>query len=68
MAINFGRVQIHHEELPSIKSQHFLITWSCKVMKNILAAVSLPMTSKLGKVVTYYKKPQPNTSHKPLNT
>ena len=41
MAINFGRVGIHIDELPSIKSPDLLITWSFKVMQNILAAVSL---------------------------
>ena len=41
IAINFGRVEIYNEEFLSIKSPDPLITWSCKVTKNILAAQSL---------------------------
>ena len=32
MGINFGRVEIHNEEFPSIKSPDPLITWSCNVI------------------------------------
>ena len=41
MVINVGRVGIYDEEFPSIKSPDPLITWTCKGMKNVSAAVSL---------------------------
>ena len=41
MAINLGSVGIYNEEFPFIKSPNTLITWSCKVMQIILAALSL---------------------------
>ena len=40
MAINIGRVEIYNKEFPSIMSPNPLITWPCKVMQNISAAVS----------------------------
>ena len=72
MTINSGRVGICHEEIPSIKSPDPLIKWSCKVMQILLAALfttatkpmaKKPMATKLGKVVTYYKKLQPIKLH-----
>ena len=54
MAINFGRVGIYNEEFPSTKSSEPLITWFCFIITTIRRTVS-----KLGKVVTYYKKIQP---------
>lgn len=41
MATKFDRVEIHKKEAPSKKSQDALITWSCKVTRNIRCVVSL---------------------------
>ena len=71
MTTKLGRVGICNEELPSIKSQDPIITWSCKAIGNIKSVISTtarPMATKFGKVVTYYEKLPPTKSHNPLNT
>ena len=41
VATKLGRVSIYNEELYSINLQNLLITWSCKVMRNIRSVISL---------------------------
>ena len=54
----------YNEEFTFIKSPDPLITWSCKVMHHIPQLIA----TKLGKLVTYYKKPELIKSHSRMNT
>ena len=71
VATKFGRVVPCSKELPSIKSQNLLITWSCKVTRQIKYVISTttgPLVIKIGKVVSYYERLSPIKSDKALNT
>ena len=41
MANNLVRVVLYNEELPSIMSQNILVTWFCKVTRQIKFVISL---------------------------
>ena len=66
IAINFGRVGIYNEEFPSIKLRG-LARWR-KLFWLLHHHCDKAIATKLGEVVTYYKKLQPIKSHNPLNT
>ena len=66
IAINFGRVGIYNEEFPSVKSRG-LARWR-KPFWLLHHHCDKAIATKLGEVVTYYKKLQPIKSHNPLNT
>ena len=65
MAINFGWVGIYNVEFPSIKVTR---SFDRMVLQSHVRHTKRPKATKLGKVVTYYKKPQPIKSRNPLNT
>ena len=67
MAISFGNVGIYNEEFSSIKSPDPL-QGHIKYFGCCITTTTRPMATKLGKVVTYYKKLQPIKSDNPLNT
>ena len=58
---------MYNEEFPTIKTpevmQGHVNYFSC-----CITTTTRPMATKLGKVVTYYKKLDPIKSHSPLNT
>ena len=73
MAINFGRAGKCNKDFSFIKSpdplNHMVLQGHLKYFSCcITTAATRPMTTKLGKVVTYYKKHQSIKSHNPLNT
>ena len=72
MAINFGRVGIYHEEFPCTKStgsfHHMVLAGHVNYFSCCITTTIKPMITKLGKVVTYYKKIQFIKSHDALNT
>ena len=62
MATKLSRVVLYNEELPSIKTQKLLITWSCKVrleIEYVICTTTRPLAIKLGMVVSYYKGCEP---------
>ena len=79
VATKIVRVSIYNEELPSINLHNPLITWPCKIIKNIrcyIYTTTRPRTTKLIdmasytklSMVIYYEKLPPSKLHNPLNT
>ena len=72
MAISFGRVEWGVPFNKVTKSfDHVVLQGHIKCFSCCITTTTTttprPMVTKLGKVVTYYKKLQPIKSHKPLN-
>ena len=60
--MKLGKLSIYSQEPPSINLHRPLITWSCMVTRNIKSVIStttMPITTRRGKVVTYYEKHPP---------
>ena len=72
MAINFGRMEIYIEEFPFLK---VTISFDCMVLQChvnyfscCITTTTRPITTKLGRMLTYYKKLQSIKSHSLLKT
>ena len=55
---------------PTLKSQEPLITWFCKIMGQTkhISTARVPMSTKLGRLVTYIKRLPPRKSYDTLVT
>ena len=58
MAINLVRMVTYHEELPPIKSDNPLSTWSCEIVRHTKTIICPAygyesMATKLGRVLIY---------------
>ena len=68
MAISFAGVDTYNDESPSVKSPDPLVTRSnVNYFSSCITTATRTMTTKLGKVVAYYKKLQSIKSHTPLS-
>ena len=66
MATKPGRTLNYFDWLPTIKLLNNLITWSCKIIRQTKASITVPMTTNFERIVTHHDELLPIKSNDPF--